>query len=101
MAITQFPESAVKEGAKVIFKCSSDEGNPSPLIRWNRGNGNVKVKPGKFNASKTENTLRIEVDRTMNGEEIICFIDENERIGQMELEEKKILTVICESFFTF
>ena len=96
---TEFPESAVKEGTTTVFKCSSDEGNPLPLIRWNQGIGNAKVKPGKFNASRTESALRLEVDRTLNGEEIICFIDKNETNGQMELEGKKILTVICESFF--
>ena len=98
---TEFPKSEVKEGTSAIFKCSSDEGNPPPVICWNIGSGNAEVKPGRFNASSTESILSIVVDRNINQENVNYFIEDNKEIGQNRLEMKTILNVNCESFYFF
>ena len=98
--ITTFPKAAVKEGTTAKFKCSSDEGNPPPTIRWDHGTGTSKVKPGRFNGSITESTLDIRVDRTM--QEIVCFIEANSSNGQKRLEQNVSLSVKCKLFlFSF
>ena len=99
LVATKFPKSAVKEGTTATFKCSSDEGNPPPLIRWNRGCGNDNTKPGRFHASTSESTLSIAVNRTLNHGKSICFIEENIETGQKQLEMEMSLSVICESFY--
>ena len=101
MAISQVPAAAVKEGTTVTFKCASDEGNPPPLIHWNQGSGNTKVKPGRFNASITESTMSITVDRSWNQKEIGCFIRANQNRSQKSLKKKLALSVQCESFYCF
>ena len=98
---TEFPKSGVKERTTAIFKCSSDEGNPPPLIHWNRGCGNDNSKPGRFNASKAESTLSIVVDRNMNQEDVKCFIEDNKETGQNRLEMTTTLIVNCELFYFF
>ena len=97
----EFPKSGVKEETTAIFKCSSDEGNPPPLIHWNRGHWNDNTKPGRFNASRTESTMSIVVHRNINQENVNCFIEDNTEIGQNRLEMKTILNVNCESFYFF
>ena len=96
---TKFPHSVVKEGTTATFKCSSDEGNPPPLIHWNRGRGDDNTKPGQFHASTSESTFSIEVNRTWNQGKIICFIEKNTETGQKRLEMQMSLSVICESFY--
>ena len=101
LVVTEFRESSVKEGTTTTFICSSDEGNPSPTIRWTHGIGTSKVKSGRFNASVTESTLDITVDRTMHEQEIVCFIDANQTKGQKRLENRVVLSVKCELFVIF
>ena len=101
MEVTKFPKSSVKQGTTAIFKCSSDEGNPPPMIRWNHGTGTNEVKSGRFNASITESTLDIRVDKTMHEQEIVCFIDANDTYGQKRLEQKVSLSVKCKLILTF
>ena len=96
MKVTESPQSSVKEGETSTFRCSSDEGNPPPVILWNRGSWTDEVKSRKFHASITESTQYIMVDRTMNKEEIGCYIEEDETKGQKRLENKVELSVICE-----
>ena len=96
---TKFPASAVKEGTTVTLNCSSDEGNPPPLIHWNTGSGNAKVKLGKFNASTVESTLSIVVDRSLNQETISCFIRANKTKHQQLLNKSFTLSVQCEPFY--
>ena len=91
----------MKQGTTVIFKCSSDEGNPPPMISWNHGNGTNKMKSGRFNASIRESTLDIKVDRTMHEQEIVCFIEANGRKSQKKLEQKVSLSVKCKLILTF
>ena len=95
------PHSSVKEGTTGIFKCSSDEGNPPPVIHWDQGTGVGEEISGRFYASKTESTLLITVNRTMNQKEISCYIKADESKGQKRLEDKITLSVKCESFITF
>ena len=97
--IIEFPQSLVKEGTTAVFKCSSDEGNPPPLISWNQGTGTSEVKFGRFHAFITESTLHITVGRTMNQKEIVCYIEKDSTKGQKKLEHEVILSVKCESFF--
>ena len=94
--ITESPQTSLKEGTKAIFKCCSDEGNPPPVICWNRGTGTNIVKSGRYHANKTESTLGITVDRTMNQEEIGCYIEEDETNGQSRLDQRATLLVKCE-----
>ena len=99
--VTESPQSPVKEGATAIFKCSTDEGNPPPLIWWNQGNGTSKTKFGRFHAFFTESTIRILVDRTMNQKEIGCYIEKDITNGQKKLEHKVVLSVKCELYLHF
>ena len=101
LKVTEFPKSSVKEGTTTRFKCSSDEGNPPPMIRWNHGTVTNKVKPGRFNALITESTLDIWVNRTMHEQDIVCFIEANGTYGQKRLEQNVSLSVRCKLFFTF
>ena len=98
LKVTEFQKPSVKEGTTAIFKCSSDEGNPPPMIRWNHGTGANKVKSGRFNASITESTLDIRVDRSMHDQDIVCFIEATGRNGQKRQEQKVSLSVKCKSF---
>ena len=101
LEITEFPKFFVEEGTRELFKCASGEGNPPPIIRWNHGTGTNKIKSGKFNASVTESTLDIKVDRTMHEQEIACFIASNSTYGQKRLEQKVCMSVKCKLFLTF
>ena len=91
----------MKEGATLRFKCSSDEGNPPPVIHWTQRNGMSKIISGRFHASVTESTLDITADRIMDKEEFGCYIEEDERKGQKRLEQKVTLTVKCMPLFIF
>ena len=101
LLLTESPQSAVREGSTATFKCLSDEANPPPLIWWNQGDSIDKVKPGRFNAKAAESTQIITGYRTMNKQEIICFIKADPEKNQMRLEQKFTLTVECESFYYF
>ena len=91
----------MEEENTATFKCLSDEGNPTPLIKWTRGQSTDEVKHGRFNAKVTESTMRVTVDKTINQEEISCYIEEDQAKRQQRREQKVILSVKCESFYYF
>ena len=100
MEITEFPLSPVKEGTTTIIKCLSDEANPPPALCWNQGTGTDQTKSGRFYASMTESTLSITVNRTINQEEIGCYIAADDTKGQKKLQQKVMLSIKCESPLT-
>ena len=99
--VTESPQFYVKEGTTTTFKCSSDEGNPPPLIKFNYGNRvEERITSGRFSAKITESTSGIIVNRTMNQKEICCFIEPDETKGQKKLEQKVTMSVKCESYLS-
>ena len=77
------------------FKCLSDEGNPTPLIKWTRGRTAEVVQPGRFDPRVTESTMHIVADKAINQEEIGCYIEEDQAKSQQRLEQKVTLSVKC------
>ena len=50
-----------------------------------------KAKSGRLNASITEITLHVTLDRTMHEQYIACFIDTNKKKGQTRFEHNDAL----------
>ncbi len=87
----------LKEGDYVQFNCSSDGGNPTPTIRWLRGDQNIIGNPAVPPSDKfgtTWSTYIRQLDRTDHNMKYGCLV-ENKAILNQPKWTNKTLQVQC------
>ncbi|XP_036366857.1 uncharacterized protein LOC115221265 isoform X3 [Octopus sinensis] len=63
-----------KEGERTDLTCTSTGGKPPPQLYWTSNNKNYSDKVTQ-NGDKSSIVLNIEVNRTLNGQQISCFAE--------------------------
>ena len=103
LTLTGAPPTLVAEDTEVTVTCTTDEGNPTPAITWHRDWQPVPVDTDLESVTDTEtdgtqyngkvrvSTLKVQADRTLNGVQYGCAVEDT------DLEKSFTLRVTCKS----
>ena len=91
--------------------CTTDEGNPTPTVRWHRDGQPVPVDTDLETVTLTEtngtqyngkvriSTLKIQADRTLNEVEYKCSVEDIDLVRSFTLGVKCKYILISNRFF--
>ena len=101
--MTGAPPTLVAEDTEVAVTCTTDEGNPTPVVRWYRNGQLVPVDTDLETVTDTEtdgtqyygkvrvSTLKIQSERILNGMQYSCAVEDT------VLEKSFTIGVTCKS----
>jgi hypothetical protein len=87
------PGGYIGEGGTLKINCTTDEGNPVPVIQWTQNGAPVTVGSIAIQTTygyKTESVYTVVADRTHNGVKFACYLANN-----MNIKKEYTATIKC------
>ena len=88
--MTQSPPDPVSENTEVTFTCATDEAEPTSDVVWNlagstKSSASDSTEEGMYNAHKKRSVLILRVNRTLNMQEVECYINGTSTVNNITM----------------